>query len=270
MSLTSSVGSAASALGLSAPECAPSPSASQNHSVAQSSQSIGPASPATTTCAPSPQADWLMTESALTSSAEGSPAKTSAPPAKAQVLGGGAADCGESMPALLAKYDRDTLSWRTSQHCFIEGLEKFSEIWPRSGMTRNGIAYQLPTLAHLTDATASGLWPTPTANQQLAASIPALLNEAKRLHPKGQWSLGTQVAADHVYGHRMWPTPDASPHKYRLQGDSQQSRSLNGIHGGKLNPTWVEWLMGFPLGWTDLKPSEMPSSRKYRKSSAGQ
>jgi DNA (cytosine-5)-methyltransferase 1 len=25
---------------------------------------------------------------------------------------------------------------------------------------------------------------------------------------------------------------------------------------GSLNPTWVEWLMGFPSGWTDLEPSE--------------
>ena len=25
---------------------------------------------------------------------------------------------------------------------------------------------------------------------------------------------------------------------------------------GKLNPTWVEWLMGFPIGWTDLGASE--------------
>jgi hypothetical protein len=25
---------------------------------------------------------------------------------------------------------------------------------------------------------------------------------------------------------------------------------------GQLNPTWVEWLMGWPLGWTDLKPLE--------------
>jgi DNA (cytosine-5)-methyltransferase 1 len=24
-------------------------------------------------------------------------------------------------------------------------------------------------------------------------------------------------------------------------------------NGGSLNPTWVEWLMGFPTGWTDLK-----------------
>ena len=25
---------------------------------------------------------------------------------------------------------------------------------------------------------------------------------------------------------------------------------------GQLNPTWVEWLMGYPLGWTDLDHSE--------------
>ena len=24
--------------------------------------------------------------------------------------------------------------------------------------------------------------------------------------------------------------------------------------GGSLNPTWEEWLMGFPMGWTELKP----------------
>jgi hypothetical protein len=33
-------------------------------------------------------------------------------------------------------------------------------------------------------------------------------------------------------------------------------------NGGKLNPTWVEWLMGFPPGWTDLEDSETPSSPK--------
>jgi DNA-cytosine methyltransferase len=30
------------------------------------------------------------------------------------------------------------------------------------------------------------------------------------------------------------------------------------LDGGSLNPEWVEWLMGFPKGWTDLKPSETP------------
>ena len=30
------------------------------------------------------------------------------------------------------------------------------------------------------------------------------------------------------------------------------------VGSGKLNPTWVEWLMGFPPGWTDLKDLATP------------
>ena len=44
----------------------------------------------------------------------------------------------------------------------------------------------------------------------------------------------------------------------RRQGTSQLPDAV----GGQLNPTWVEWLMGFPIGWTDLEPSETPSSPK--------
>jgi hypothetical protein len=36
---------------------------------------------------------------------------------------------------------------------------------------------------------------------------------------------------------------------------------------GALNPTWVEWLMGFPLGWTDCEHLATPSFRKSLKSS---
>ena len=35
--------------------------------------------------------------------------------------------------------------------------------------------------------------------------------------------------------------------------------------GGQLNPTWVEWLMGFPPGWTDCEASATRSSRRSRK-----
>jgi hypothetical protein len=35
-----------------------------------------------------------------------------------------------------------------------------------------------------------------------------------------------------------------------------EKRGMTAGNGGKLNPTWVEWLMGFPLGWTDLEDSE--------------
>jgi hypothetical protein len=31
--------------------------------------------------------------------------------------------------------------------------------------------------------------------------------------------------------------------------------------GGALNPTWVEWLMGLPLGLTDCERSATASSR---------
>ena len=34
-----------------------------------------------------------------------------------------------------------------------------------------------------------------------------------------------------------------------------EKRALqNGWNGGKLNPNWEEWLMGWPVGWTSLQP----------------
>jgi len=30
-----------------------------------------------------------------------------------------------------------------------------------------------------------------------------------------------------------------------------------------MNPAWVEWLMGWPLGWTDLQPLEMAKFRQW-------
>ena len=43
-------------------------------------------------------------------------------------------------------------------------------------------------------------------------------------------------------------------------------------HSGQLNPTFVEWLMGWPLGWTALKPSataKSPSKRRSPGASSG-
>jgi hypothetical protein len=33
----------------------------------------------------------------------------------------------------------------------------------------------------------------------------------------------------------------------------RKGKRMTAGNGGKLNPTWVEWLMGFPTGWTDLE-----------------
>jgi DNA (cytosine-5)-methyltransferase 1 len=38
----------------------------------------------------------------------------------------------------------------------------------------------------------------------------------------------------------------------------EEKRGMTAGNGGRLNPTWVEWLMGFPTGWTDLEDSETP------------
>ena len=38
----------------------------------------------------------------------------------------------------------------------------------------------------------------------------------------------------------------------------EERRNMSQGNGGQLNPTFVEWLMGFPIGWTDLNASETP------------
>ena len=50
-------------------------------------------------------------------------------------------------------------------------------------------------------------------------------------------------------------TPEEATTMAEIQMRPASSQSLRRVEsGGKLNPRWVEWLMGWPLGWTDLKP----------------
>ena len=56
---------------------------------------------------------------------------------------------------------------------------------------------------------------------------------------------------------RLFPTPRVGgSHGNSPVGDKHGD--LAARVGGQLNPTWVEWLMGFPTGWTDLSASETP------------
>ena len=62
----------------------------------------------------------------------------------------------------------------------------------------------------------------------------------------------------------LWPTPTrADATMGDLKGKEYKpgvnhALKLGQVAGGQLNPEWVEWLMGFPLGWTDLELSETP------------
>jgi hypothetical protein len=164
-------------------------------------------------------------------------------PARAQALPASAQGYGKSTPELLGKFDPATRSLKTSQLCFLEGFQTFSTTYPRSGMTRNGTVFQLPPLVRLTDATGSGSWPTPTVDDA---------NNVTRA--SGQYQSLTRAI-------QTWPTPTSRDWK---DGSAQAcanvpSNSLLGreVHTegltGSLNPTWVEWLMGFPTGFTDLE-----------------
>jgi hypothetical protein len=106
-----------------------------------------------------------QTELFQTASSAGSPARTSARWADALALTVRSPVYGGSLHGSLARFDRISLSWRTPQSSLDEGSAIFSETWPSSGMMRSGIAYQLPTLAAVTDETGLGLFPTPLASE---------------------------------------------------------------------------------------------------------
>lgn len=178
---------------------------------------------------------------------------------------------GSQMP--FAYFDHDMHCWRTSQATLVWDLDRFLETWPRSGMTLDGIAYQLQPSARLTDATAY-LLSLHAATEQTEETV----NCSDRGQHRGLWP--TPLASDwkrqEVRGNRkgtisgavwrsMWPTATANGwgstgHQQMLQqrvdaGEitEDEKRQMVQGHGGKLNPTWIEWLMGFPTGWTDLE-----------------
>jgi hypothetical protein len=63
-------------------------------------------------------------------------------------------------------------------------------------------------------------------------------------------------------------TPTAAPFSHGGSGGELHKQVAPS--GGPLNPQWVAWLMGFPIDWTSLPPSETRSSRRSRSGSAGE
>ena len=202
------------------------------------------------------------------------PARTSQSPAGVQASTGNDQACGDTWRGWLAKYDPATSSWRTAQCSLLEDLTECLETLPRSGMTRGGLLWELPTLARRTSGTASGLWATPSASDgqrggiltenmtgiSLAQQVNTPTKWPTPMASDGRGSSGRRANGKQVQlvdAVRMWPTPGYNDYKSGKgydHGNKKQTPQLRHISGGKLNPMWVEWLMGWPLGWTDLKP----------------
>ena len=199
----------------------------------------------------------------------GFPARTSAPPDVVQESPEPEVDSGPKWHELSVRYDPATHSWKTHQCLFQEDLPESSVTLPRWGMMRDGVLSERTTSALPTSGTESGLWPTPTTQDNIQV--------------KGKDKRGTTLGG----AVRMWPTPTVAcatggqtsrggnrknelllagaatafptPKNRDWKGKSQRGNYgnttdclPNAVHGGQLNPTWVEWLMGWPLGWTDL------------------
>jgi hypothetical protein len=116
------------------------------------------------------------------------------------------------------------------------------------------------------------MWPTPVARDWKGSSGRSYKGLEKDL----------PTAVKEV--EKMWPTPNARDWKdsinkvppsvgktrgYTLGMKIAETRQTvpSTKTGGSLNPTWVEWLMGYPAGYTDLKDWAILSSRKSPKKS---
>ena len=132
---------------------------------------------------------------------------------------------------------------------------------------------------------AAAMWPTPTASQ---ARSEGMIQQMRSLVDAGvlDRSEAEAMISGSLTPPRMekWPTPTVCGNYNRKGASATSGDGLatavyqtpvarmwkdNGTNpselernsptlamqaGGSLNPTWVEWLMGWPLGWTDLRP----------------
>lgn len=90
------------------------------------------------------------------------------------------------------------------------------------------------------------LFPTPSTQE--VEHPDAVLTESGRRVTKSGESSHSLGLADTV---RLFPTPKAQNSRGHGEKHGAGSESLDVAAGGQLNPDWVEWLMGFPFGWTD-------------------
>ena len=209
-------------------------------------------------------------EEVLTWCLAASRAKTSPQPEEVLESTGSGLDSGVRWRESFRRFDPATSSWRTHRCLFDEALPASSVTLPRWGMTVGGVLWERLTPGLPTSGIGYGLWPTPKAS---AGGPDFSKMNGRDNRPIGPGiSLPTMVA--------VWPTPCASEgldcgtnwaslaavdkggriaRRIATRGgpETQQSPSA------QLNPNWVEWLMGWPIGWTDLGPLGTDKFRQW-------
>jgi hypothetical protein len=135
-------------------------------------------------------------------------------------------------------------------------------------LTKNGIPHDLEKGNLRGVVRDKEMWPTPTASE--VTKIPATANYGQvglNNHPR----LRGYPTRDKSEKSRKFPTPTTRDYKggYKTESlirDDGKDRSMDALPnavldglgvetkpGYQLSADWVEWLMGFPVGWSDLK-----------------
>lgn len=113
-------------------------------------------------------------------------------------------------------------------------------------------------------------WPTPAHRDWKNVSANPEHNRKRWEHARGKTLPETVINGPHAQENHStngknpesWPTPSC-PGKNSIGAISEWGGSQNPMrkdpanHKAKLNPNWVEQLMGLPVGWTDLDYSVM-------------
>ena len=220
-------------------------------------------------------------------------ARTSPPPARAPGSAAPVLDSGARWHALLVKFSPDSCGWKTARCLWEEDLDWSCLTLPRWGSLHDGELWERATVALHTNETASGFWPTPRAGNpgsrpngkggkilsEEVAIAEGLLERGQRFGtPRASDSKGSGPVGSKSHTHMMekgylcaqvksFATPQTRDFRTGQQSrweNPYRSRNLNDQIGGQLNPTWVEWLMGWPLGWTDCAASATAKYREWR------
>jgi hypothetical protein len=169
-------------------------------------------------------------------------AKTFQPLEKGQELMESEVVCGEKWRASFTKYDQNSCSWKTHQCSLLGDLEEFSETWPAWGLMSNGECWDMTGLVVNTGETEFGLLATPTKE------LFSHWSSAKaKISSGGKRKSGVKV------GSILWW--DMTEQHLRLGGQEEKKMIPD--------PSCGEVVMGWPMGWTELRPLETDKFQEW-------
>ena len=181
-----------------------------------------------------------------------------------------------SQGGLLAKTLLSSSVWMMAKH-----LKTYSLIWQTKAIGRKRILFQLAVSEPDTEETGCGLLPTVQHSEAFKAAKNSNQNSLTRMALRGelvpiptnsmityQDFIQAKYHSKKRPKYSMIPTPSARDWKSSNASEktmNKNSRPLNEFvtwgSSGKLNPEWVEWLMGYPKSWTELKESQASETR---------